>query len=206
MSLFKKIVALVLSLIAIGFVILLIGRWFYLQKKEKTDAQVEKIHSTKLQLKDVTGENLPPDPKEMADASVPGVDANMNGIRDDVELAIFEKYPDSAKTRAALLQYALALQMQFTQPFVNEGTATEVLREDSRAKSCLADTLVPRNPPGAGRSSAEVRKINEYIKFVDQLQINTEARSEAQAAFYKYLRSYSDLPNECDIDMSALAD
>ena len=67
------------------------------------------------------GKNLPSDPGALADATVQGVDANQNGIRDDVELAVFKEYPNSAKTRAVLLQYALALQMEVIQPMVNTG-------------------------------------------------------------------------------------
>ncbi|MDO8451794.1 MAG: hypothetical protein Q7S76_02900 [bacterium] len=91
---------------------------FVLIPKERTDEQVAKIHATKLALDDVMGENLPPVPSN-PDATIAGVDANQNGIRDDVELAIFKEYPDSAKTRAVLLQYALVLQMQMTLPLVN---------------------------------------------------------------------------------------
>ena len=68
-----------------------------------------------------------------------GIDANQNGIRDDVELAIFKEYPNSAKTRAVLLQYALALQMEVIQPIVNTETVTEVVREQSRAHYCVGE-------------------------------------------------------------------
>lgn len=205
MILFKKIFKYALIVLAIGYVVLLIGRWTYLQNEEKTAEQVSKIHSTRLQLSDVMGENLPADPGEAADDTVVGVDANSNGIRDDVELAIFEKYPDSAKTRAVLLQYALALQMEFTQPFVSEGVATAVMMEESRSGGCLADTLVPRGVPDDGRTMEEVEKVFEYYDFVEKLQVNNEARIKAREAFYKYIRSYDDPGEECDIDISALA-
>ena len=35
---------------------------------------------------DVTGKNLPQDPGAEADKTIAGIDANKNGIRDDVEL------------------------------------------------------------------------------------------------------------------------
>ena len=65
---------------------------FYVIPKERTDKQVEKIHATRLSLVDVLGENLPPVPSN-PDSSIQGLDANTNGIRDDVELAIFKEYP-----------------------------------------------------------------------------------------------------------------
>src|SRR3989344_4879431 len=135
-----------------SFVLLVIVRMFVLDAQEKTAEQVAKIHATKLTLDDVMGENLPPDPGAEADKTIEGIDANKNGIRDDVELAIFKEYPNSAKTRAVLLQYALALQMEVTQPIVNKETVTEVVREQSRAGSCVASTIFPVKSPGETRN------------------------------------------------------
>ncbi len=202
---FRKILKYFLIFFFVSFIVLLVARYMYLQKQEATALQVEKIHNTKLQLSDVMGDNLPPDPGELADATVEGVDANNNGIRDDVELAIFREYPNSAKTRAVLLQYALALQMQVIQPFVNEGTATEVLRENSRSRECIADALVPRMSAESDRSSEDVAKIFSYINYVEDLQFNNKERQDADNNFYEYLRSYSESKNNmCDIDYSTL--
>ena len=45
------------------------------------------------------GKNLPAQPdQKLNDSTIAGIDENKNGIRDDVELAIFKKYPDNAKT------------------------------------------------------------------------------------------------------------
>src|SRR3989344_9299087 len=121
-----------------GFIILIIVRTFHFYNLDKKNAEVARIHATKLTLPDVMGCNLPPDPGAEADKTIAGVDVNDNGIRDDVELAIFKEYPKSAKTRAVLLQYALALQMEAMQTVVNEETVTEVVREQSRADSCVS--------------------------------------------------------------------
>lgn len=48
--------------------------------------------------------NLPPDPGAAGDATLEGVDANNNGIRDDVERWIYLTYPGSEKLRMALIQ------------------------------------------------------------------------------------------------------
>jgi len=194
-------------LILVGlFVILVIVRVFHFNNLDKTNAQVEKIHNTKLTMDDVLGTNLPPDPGALADQTVAGVDANSNGIRDDVELAVFKEYPNSAKTRAVLLQYALALQMETIQPFVNTTIATEVIREEDRADSCVADTLVPGENSESSRSSSDMGKIDTYINFIKKLQINNKKRDQAQINFYKYLRSYNSLNRVCDIDVSKLLD
>ena len=103
----KKILFRTGTVILAAYGILVIARIPHAIEQQKTDAAAAKIHSTKLTLEDVMGKNLPPDPGPDADKTVQGVDANKNGIRDDVELAIFKEYPKSAKTRAVLLQYAL---------------------------------------------------------------------------------------------------
>lgn len=200
----RKILLRVLTVIFIIYVALVIYRAFHFWNLEKTNKQVEKIHSTKLTLDDVFGRNLPPDPGVEADKTVQGVDANTNGIRDDVELAIFKEYPNSAKTRAVLLQYALALQMGFTQPIVNTETVTEVVREQDRAGSCVADTLVPRKSPESDRSYSEVEKIFSFTDSIEEKQINTEGRKKVWSDFLKKIGSYSSMNNVCDIDYSVL--
>lgn len=194
-------------LILLGlYIILVIGRGIYRVNEEKINLQVDKIHNTKLTMDDVLGTNLPSDPGELADATVAGVDANENGIRDDVELAVFKEYPDSAKTRAVLLQYALAMQMQFIQPIINTIIVDKVIGEQSRADSCVADILVPRKNPESERSDIDMEKIDTYINFIEDKQLNTKDRKEAQIDFYKNLGSFANsTKNEvCDIDYSKL--
>lgn len=194
-------------LILLGlYIILIIGRLIYRIHEAKVDKQVAKIHSAKISLDDVMGKNLPPDPGVEADKTIQGIDANKNGIRDDVELAIFNAYTDSAKTRAVLLQYAFALQMETVQPFVDTKTVTEVVTEEGRSHSCVADILVPRKNSESDRSDYEVSKIFEYTDYIEGIQFNTEARREARQNFLKSLRSFGDSTNEtCDIDVSTLS-
>jgi len=186
--------------------VLVIIRMFHFYNLDKTNEQVAKIHNTKLTMDDVIGKNLPPDPGAEADKTIQGVDANKNGIRDDVELAIFKKYPDSAKIRAVLLQYALALQMEAVQTVVNEETVTEVATEQSKADTCLADTLVPRKSPESAREDYDMEKIESFIKFIEDKQINTDQRTKSRKEFYKgRLGSYGESTNKvCDIDYSLL--
>lgn len=199
-----KIIKWVFLILILIFIILLFWRYNDRKDIEKTNIEVAKIHNTKLTLDDVMGKNLPPDPGSLADATVQGIDANSNGIRDDVEIAIFKEYPNSAKIRAVLLQYALALQMEVIQPIINTTTVTEVIREEDRSSSCISDTLVPRKSSESSRSNDDMQKINKFVDFVNNLQINTKERDAAQASFYEYLRSYNSLDYICDIDYSSL--
>jgi len=204
----KKIVkkgARILKWVMVVFVVLLVARLPFYLRNENTKEQVAKIHATKLTMDDVMGVNLPPDPGAEADKTVAGVDANKNGIRDDVELAIFKEYPNSAKTRAVLLQYALVLQMEVTQPFENTVNVTEVVREEDRAHSCVADALVPRETPESGRSMTDVKKIENYIRSIESKQFNTKERKFTKSNFYENLRSFGPLDEVvCDIDLFTL--
>src|SRR3989338_633400 len=92
-----------------GFIILIIVRTFHFYNLDKTNAEVARIHATKLTLPDVMGGNLPPDPGAEADKTIAGIDVNANGIRDDVELAILKKYPKPEKPRAVFLRFVLKI-------------------------------------------------------------------------------------------------
>jgi len=204
MALFKKILKWAGIILLLAFLVLVGFRLKYHIDLEKTNEQVAKIHATKLTLDDVMGKNLPPDPGEAADDTVAGIDVNTNGIRDDVELAIFKVYPNSPKTRAPLLQYALSLQMEFTQPFINKGVVTAVAEEWSRAGDCVADSLVPRKSPESSRVYKDIEKINSYTDFVEKIHLNTSEREDAQTKFYEGKLGSFTFQDGCDVDASLL--
>jgi len=205
MSKFLKILKWAGIVLIVLFVVAELIRWPFRVREEKTAELVVKIHNTKLTLDDVMGKNLPLDPGAEADKTIAGIDANTNGIRDDVELAIFEAYPNSAKTRAVLLQYALAMQMIFTQPIENKKTTAEVVREESRSYACVGDGLVPRKSPESSRSDDEISIIDSFINFIESKQLNTQERIEYRKNFFEKIGSFSESTNSiCDIDLSTL--
>ncbi len=178
---------------------LVLARIPYAIDKQRTDEAVAKIHATKLTLTDVMGDNLPPDPGAEADKTVEGIDANHNGIRDDVELAIFKEYPNSAKTRAVLLQYALALQMEMTQSIINAGTVVGVAQERTRAAVCIGEIVSRDN------IQRFINLTQAYNDFVRNKQINTAMRNQAEVDFLEHIDSYSDIEGAiCDINLDNL--
>ena len=197
---FKKILKWIGIVVVVGFVVLVIVRMFVLDVKEKTDEQVAKIHATILTLDDVMGKNVPPDPGAEADKTVQGIDANENGIRDDVELAIFKEYPNSAKTRAVLLQYALVLQMQMTLPIVNMETVTATVEDnESRALNCIW-SISSRSD--MNKFMIETSGNEEFVKL---RQYNNEQRKKALDDLYEgNLGSYSSSNGSCDLNLSTL--
>ena len=196
-STLKKVLRVSAFIIISVFIILFIIGTVHLNSVEKTTKAVEKIHNTKLTLDDVMGKNLPPDPGADADKTIEGIDANKNGIRDDVELAIFKEYPNSAKTRAVLLQYALALQMEMTQDLVNKETVTAVAESTSRGYLCVGQIISRDNMDRYNETGDSLRG------FIQKKQINTSLREKFEQNFLDLLESGS-VPNDnvCDIDLN----
>jgi hypothetical protein len=196
----RKIGLRTVQICMVVFALLVIIRIPVVLEREETEKVVAQIHATKLTMDDVMGVNLPPDPGSEADMTVAGVDVNKNGIRDDVELAIFREYATSSKTRAVLLQYALALQMEFTQSLVNTETVIAVAQEEGRANACIGESLSRDDMKEFVRMSFELQE------FVEGKQLNSTERKQAQKDFYNdHLKSYSAIrDNRCDLDLESL--
>src|SRR3989344_7720353 len=123
--------------LAVLYIALVVYRAFVLVAEDETRVAVENIHAERLTMDDVDGKHLPPPPDlAQVDATIEGIDANGNGIRDDVELAIFAKYPNNLKVRAAELQYAMALQMYLTRVF-NSETWVAAVQQTGRGYGCV---------------------------------------------------------------------
>jgi hypothetical protein len=189
----KKILVSIVGVLFVVFIFAVIWRAFVLVGQQKTAQIVEGIQNTRLTMDDVLGTNLPPNPGEEADKTIAGVDANANGIRDDVELAIFRDYPNDPKTRAVLLQYALALQNFFVINQVNTDTSIALIQQESRGYFCVG-TRLDRND-----LSIFIEESDQLRKFVENLQLNTADRLERRSYIYSKVDSHNSLENECDI-------
>ena len=215
--------------IEVPFVVIFVGallRIPALNEKERTEQVVAQIHAQRLTLADVNGENLPPQPDPAkVDATIEGIDVNWNGIRDDVELAIFKKYPNSARIRAAELQYAMELQRELTSVF-NSETLVATIQEEGRGYLCLNEGI----PSDIPRFS-DLQSMSEWLKVkknanlfnqehkrtsaildsrtqeVENLVFNNQIRKDKHEMIYrKYMTSFGSLSNEsCDIDIASLA-
>ena len=180
----KKIFLWAAGIVFAAFIAVVIYRIPHAVEQQKTAEAVAKIHATKLTLDDVMGKNLPPDPGLDANKTIEGVDANKNGIRDDVELAIFKKYPNSARIRAAELQYAMALQNELTSNVFNSETLVAAIQEEGRGYLCIGK--------------------DKNITEVEQLVFNNESRRKVREDIRKkYLVSFS-LSSEPECDISDL--
>ena len=180
---FKKVSKVAWIIIFLGFAVLVGFRIDYFNKLDATNAQIEKIHATKLTLADVMGDNLPPDPGTLADATIAGVDANQNGIRDDVELAIFETSKDSTYLRAAKLQKALSMQLILFSNFPNLDLYHEARAFADDSSGCIGQYYAPLHVEASIKNDEEqylkLREAEEEtIDFIYNLVLNTDARKE----------------------------
>jgi hypothetical protein len=174
-----------LIILVAGFIVLVVWRTKVLLDQEKIGADVAAIHANRLTKEQLYGP-LPQEPDPTANnATLAGIDTNNDGIRDDVERAIYFKYKDSAKASAAAFQYAKELQMEFTKVY-NSDTLVTVMEEESRGSLCISD----------------VNKKNE----IRDLIFDTNSRKEwSDSIREKYMQSYG-LPQDrgCDIDPKSL--
>lgn len=186
-----KILVPILLIVFLGFCGL-VGLGFYRNgQKDKTDVAITRINSTKITLDDVMGKYLPKEPdQKQNDATVEGIDANNNYIRDDVELAIFKKYPNSAKMRSAMLQYAQVLQLQLTQIF-NSVTLVATIKKENIAYFCLG--------------YVDNKNLDNNQEEIEQWVLNKDFRKKTREDAYKYMTSYtSPQEKKCDVDLSSL--
>lgn len=177
----------------VGYVGLVV--YFMTQIPKMDAAAIEKINTAKLTMKDVDGSNLPPQPDpKLVDATVEGVDANKNGIRDDVELAIFKKYPNDIKVRGAALQYALAIQ-HYLVDIVASDSFQAAAQQQERASSCLSEII------GADKSQDQYSQTQLVKESVRKLVVNTDSRIQVANKNTKLIRSYASLPAPyCDVE------
>jgi len=126
-------------------------------------------------------------------ATVAGVDADHDGVRDDVNRYIAATYPNSAKSRSALMQYAKSVQTSF----VNVSTARHAATLEPqllRAGACVTATM--------GSATA--------ITEIDARMANSPARVKARSNYEGYLEGKvftipsGDLATLCDVNPASL--
>lgn len=173
-----------------------------LADKQKTQKAIDFINSRRITLDDVMGKNLPPKPdQQLNDSTIAGIDANNNYIRDDVELAIFQKYPDNAKIRAAMLQYAQALQLELTR--TSSGVSILlILIKKTNASNCIDDAI--ENTKDGDSEEEYIQNITTNIKIrIERLSNIGEEYKKDGDKLYMSLVAYVMSPDQkrCDIEV-----
>lgn len=176
----------ILPTLAAAYAVIIVYAYPHDHEAHISAAMVAKIEAQRLTVADVDGQYLPPQPDPtQANATVAGIDANDNGIRDDAELAIFAKYPISTTTRAAELQYAMELQMEFTD-VIDSPTLVAVIEQEGRGYMCIFDD----------------KKTNEVESLVFNTKERKDYREEVRA---KYMASFGLASSGfCDLDPKSI--
>lgn len=191
-----RVLGIVLTVLVVCWIGLGLYRIPAVKLQQKSEATVALIQAQKLTMNDVDGKHLPPEPSQKdVNATIAGVDANANDIRDDVELAIFAKYPNDIRVRAAELQYAMNEEVMLTRVFSVE-TWVATAQNLSRSSACVYDVF-PQNPALATKEISQLQK----------LVLNTKQRVGAKDEAYKFTTSYGDnVQADCDINLNLLAE
>ena len=142
--------------------------------------------------------NLPPDPGEAGKQTLAGIDANNNGVRDDVERYIMLTYPDSEKVQQALMQYARAMQKALLDAGDKE-KSMQHFEEVERAAACLwytSDSL-----------DKSINMSNDVLSVI----LNTDERNYAYFQYADQLGGevfgttpYDQRKQACDFDVDSL--
>ena len=108
-------------------------------------------------------------PVPIPPTDIPGVDANRNGVRDDVEAYIEGKYGTDPIAKAAAMQYGRVLQKKLS---AGPEQVDAILAETARSMFCMFDSL--------GADGSEVMLYN-----IRNVQLDNEPRLAAYLAFDK---------------------
>ncbi len=152
---------------------------------------------------EVNGHRLPPEPdKATNDATLLGVDVNDNGVRDDVERWIYDKYKDKHPIHIDIaMQAAKAWQKVLEDP----QNAREIYPIVDAASSCEAYFEICIKESNNLNIKDEI--INEF--FIEGLILNTEDRMKAFRIYDTLLSGYTyviprckNKKTLCDFDIS----
>ncbi len=121
-------------------------------------------------LQEIDAGLLPPDPDSSGLATLEGVDFDRNGVRDDVEIFIYELHKDSMENREVLKVGSMALQSAL----MATTTATEE-DNDSASESVAKFVYCLSEMSGMDRS--------KQLAILKSLVINTAEREAAYDAY-----------------------
>lgn len=118
-------------------------------------------------------------PKLDRETSIRGIDANANGVRDDIEAVIARKYPQQDQ-RAAAMQDAAALQSALLTNPADKAAVKAASLKSSRALKCLFLKFNVANDPN---NASPAIVANETLA----MTTNTKGRLQAYLVFDKAL-------------------
>ncbi len=200
-----KVLRWVLLVAVILFILsIFIGLYGLYQQHQYALQLADKLETDRITMVDVMGGRLPPEPDQTEnDATLQGVDSNHNGVRDDVELAIFKLHADSARIRAAELQYAKYLQYTLD-PYVWTHEVKVIIDGEFMDSAVLCRIEVADS--FGGETKDQIWREDRWTKEIDAAVLNTRARQDQYARFNSFAQGGDTSPSGhgCDIDWKIL--
>ena len=126
----------------------------------------------------VNGDNelkiaLPVDPGKEGEKTLEGVDTDGDGVRDDIQIAIYKRYPNDQLKQDALKQAAKAIQKEVISGNVEDlDLALKATEESSLSLYCLAERF---------------EDFSQEMDYLEYIFINTDERSEAYIKYNELL-------------------
>jgi hypothetical protein len=122
--------------------------------------------------------NLPPDPDRAGNATLEGIDADNDGVRDDVQRTIwkFAPRPDQERYRAALFQEARSWQEILTVDLSDKDAIFRSRDNSKSATQCI--------------QHSSVRGDYRETELVRNTMLNTPRRDEMRDRYYKALDKF----------------
>ena len=114
--------------------------------------------------------------------TIAGIDANANGVRDDIEAIITQKYTQ-ADQRAAAMLFAKTLQVTLLLDVTNRDAVKAASLKISRGISCIFQRFNPTSAPNTPAPHIASRDI-------ESLTTNTKVRLLAYLAYNKSLDGF----------------
>lgn len=146
---------------------------------------------------------LPPDPGEEGKKTLAGIDSDRDGVRDDVQIWIYNQYPNSEKRRAALRQVAVDSQEAIL-TFTDKEKSIEVSRKKLRSYDCFLYVF-------QAQTQEELVEVGNRLQRLKAKILNTRERSDAyvradqnfSGQVFRLLPN-GDLKNACRFDLERL--
>ena len=133
--------------------------------------------------------NLPPDPGETGLQTITGIDSDLDGVRDDLQIYIFNRF--SGLDRDAMMQVAISLQDQL---LANQTTALATASATRVFRSIGCYLSIQSGVP-AEQKSIEIRLLQAKV-------VNTIDRLQAHKVFSRAIgeQTFTALPLDQQLD------
>ncbi len=119
--------------------------------------------------------NLPPDPGEEGKQTLEGIDADGDGVRDDVQRAIYRLEPRDERKRRAMLQYARGLQRKMLSR-ESIDAYNQAIDESVRNRACLRQIFEDDNDEDA---EIKIRLLIEFLSYNTKERVLASFEAEA---------------------------